>query len=76
MTLAIHKMKPEMIKLLKDLADVLERHAGGLTCTTAENGIYVTVGDDWNAKVCIDWPHNGNVSRIWEIIEANSAQTL
>lgn len=64
-------MKPEMIKLLKDLADVLEKHAGGLAYTTSDDGIHVTINDDWKSKVCIEWPCNGNVSRIREIIEAN-----
>jgi hypothetical protein len=65
-------MKPEMLELLKDLADVLEKHAGGLTYTTSDNGIHVTQGEDWKSRVCIEWPSNGNVSEIRRIIQANS----
>ena len=65
-------MTPEMLELLKDLADVLEKHDGGLTYTTSDDGIHVTQGDDWKTRVCIEWPSNGNVSRLREIIQANS----
>lgn len=65
-------MKPEMIELLNDLAGVLEKHAGGLTYTTDDDGVYVTQGDDWKTKVCIGWPCNGNVSELHRIIQANT----
>ena len=68
-------MKPEMIALLKDLADVLEKHQGGLTYTTNDDGIHVTLADDWNDRVCIEWPSHGNVSRIRAIISANDQLT-
>ncbi len=64
-------MKPEMLELLKDLAVVLEKHAGGLTYTTSDDGIHVTQGEDWKDRVCIEWPSNGNVSEILRIIQAN-----
>ena len=66
-------MKQEMIEFLKDLADVLEKHKGGLTYTTNDDGIHVTIGEDWKTKVCIEWPMNGNVSNIRRIIEQNRA---
>ncbi len=61
-----------MLELLKDLADVLEKHAGGLIYTTSDDGIHVTQGEDWKSRVCIKWPSNGNVSEIRRIIQANS----
>jgi len=64
-------MKPEMLELLKDLADVLEKHKGGLTYTTSDNGIHVAIGDVWvGSGVCIGWPSDGNVSEIRNIIQA------
>ena len=65
-------MTQEMIELLKDLADVLEKHNGGLSYTTDDDGIYVSIGEGWKGAVCIKWPQNGNVSRLLEIIEANA----
>lgn len=62
---------PEMLELLKDLADVLEKHNGGLTYTTSDDGIHVTQGENWESRVCIEWPYNGNVSRLRQIIQAN-----
>lgn len=34
-----------MLDLLKDLADVLERHKGGLTYTTSDNGVHVSINE-------------------------------
>ena len=66
-------MKPEMLELLKDLADALEKHAGGLSYTTDDNGIHVSVGESWHERgVCIGWPQAGNVSEIRRIIQANA----
>jgi hypothetical protein len=64
-------MTTEMLELLKDLADVLEKHSGGLTYTTYDDGIYVTQGENCKTRVCIEWPFNGNVSRLRQIIQAN-----
>jgi len=64
-------MTTEMLELLKDLADVLEKHAGGLTYTMADDGVYVTQGEEWKTRVCIEWPFNGNVSRLRQIIHSN-----
>ena len=65
-------MKPEMLELLKDLADVLEKHRGGLSCTTSDDGIHVSIGDNWHERgVCIGWPQGGNVSELRRIIQAN-----
>jgi hypothetical protein len=55
------------IEFLRDLADVLEKHRGGLLYTTADNGIYVTQGSDLRNKICIGWPENGK-SEIRSII--------
>jgi hypothetical protein len=64
-------MTPEILELLKDLADVLEKHSGGLNYTTYDDGIYVSIGEGWKGAVCIKWPQNGNVSEIRRIIQAN-----
>lgn len=64
-------MTQEMLELLKDLADVLEKHDGGLTYTTSDDGIHVTQGEECGRGVCIEWPSNGNVSEIRRIIQAN-----
>jgi hypothetical protein len=61
-------MKKEMLELLKDLADVLEKHKGGLHYTTSDNGIHVTQNDDYKKSICIEWPSNGNVSALRRII--------
>lgn len=63
-----------MLELLKDLAYVLEKHNGGLTYTTADDGVHVTLGSNWSAasRVCIEWPSGGDVSRLREIIQANA----
>lgn len=66
-------MKPEMLELLKDLADVLEKHKGGLSYTTSDDGVHVTHGEQWGRGVCIEWPSNGNVSEIRRIIKANES---
>ena len=66
-------MKPEMIELLKDLADVLEKHSAGLSYTSMDDGIHVSIGDEWNERgICIGWPENGNVSGIRRILHANA----
>lgn len=64
-------MTPEMRELLKDLADVLEKHSGGLSSTIDDDGIYVSIGERKGA-ICIGWPQNGNVSRLRKIIHANA----
>jgi hypothetical protein len=63
-------MKPEMIAFLKDLADVLKKHKGGLSYTNNDDGIHVMINDDWSkaSRVCIGWPANGNVSDIEDIL--------
>jgi hypothetical protein len=65
-------VNPEMLELLKDLADVLEKHSGGLSYTTDDDGVYVSIGEWGECDVCIGWPKNGNVSRLREIIDANA----
>jgi hypothetical protein len=65
-------MNPRLLALLKELADVLERHQGGLFYTTIDDGVHVSVGNYWEedgASVCIGWPENGNVSEIHKIID-------
>jgi hypothetical protein len=63
-------MRPELINLLTDLADVLEKHMGGLYYKTSDDGIYVSVDEDWENDVCIGWPMSGNVKEIRRIIGA------
>lgn len=58
-----------MLELLRDLADALEKHSGGLIAI--DDGINVTQGAVWETRVCIGWPQNGNVSRLREIIKDN-----
>jgi len=65
-------MKPELIELLKDLADVLEKHSGGLCYTKDDDGVHVSVGATYGDFVSIEWPKNGDVSLIRRIIKANS----
>lgn len=52
-------MNIKIIAFLEDLADVIEKHQGGLVYTTRDDGIYVTVGDNYD-KVNIGYPHNGD----------------
>lgn len=62
-------MKTKFIPLLKDLADVLEKHSAGLTYTVMDDGVHVTMGDDgWNNKIRIGFISNGDVSHIREVI--------
>ena len=65
-------MTQKMLGFIKDLADVLEKHSGGLSYTTDDDGIYVSIGEGWKGAVCIGWPQDGNVSRLRKIIEANA----
>ena len=70
-------MEKEMLNLLKDLADVLEKHKGGLATTMFDDGIYVTVDGAWGKKVNIGWPTEGNVSDLRKIIKyAESSQPI
>lgn len=64
-------MEEKLIELLKDLSDVLEKHDGGLSYKTSDDGIYVSVGEDWKNAVCIGWPFNGNVDELRQIVEWN-----
>ena len=58
-----------MLELLKDLADVLEKHVGGLSYTDNDDGIHVSIGESWDERgICIGWPQNGNVSELRRII--------
>ena len=61
-------MTKQMVELLKDLADVLEKHKGGLHYTTADDGIRVTQGLVYKPSVCINWPFDGNVDTLRSII--------
>lgn len=58
-------MTPEMASFLSDLADVLEKHKGGLTYTINDDGILVTLGSE---RVNIEWPCDGEVSHIREML--------
>ena len=59
-----------MKALLSDLADVLEKHDGGLGYTTADDGVHVYIGSDVPCqKACIEWPTNGNVTYIRKLLK-------
>jgi len=64
-------MKPELLELLKDLADVLEKHSGGICYYTTGQGIVVSFGQHYDDEVCIGFPENGDVSKLRAIIQAN-----
>jgi len=64
-------MNAKMLELLKDLADVLEKHSGGLTYTSDDDGIHLTIGEEWNDRICIGWPDNGHVSKMRSIIQSS-----
>jgi len=64
-------MSDELIALLKELADVLEKHKGGFFYTTADNGIHVSINGNWNDSVCILWPNSGDVDHIRDMIKAH-----
>lgn len=53
-----------MFNFLSDLADVLEKHNGGLSYTNNDDGIHVFIGnmnwDNWKNKINIGSPENGN----------------
>ncbi len=67
------------LEFLRDLADVLEKHKGGIDfvsdSASNEIGFYVTQGggwDAWKSKVWIGWPENGNseIGSAIKILEA------
>jgi hypothetical protein len=64
----------KILELLKDLADVLEKHAGGLHYTKSDDGIHITQGIDFRRGVCIGFPLNGDVSEMRRIIQYLTAQ--
>jgi hypothetical protein len=57
-------MKKEMFNFLSDLADVLEKHNGGLTYTSNDDGIYAMMGEftpeSWKNKINIGYPSDGS----------------
>jgi hypothetical protein len=66
-------MNKKMIRLLKDLSKVLEKHKAGLTYTSKDDGVHVVLDGDWSNKVCIGFVDSGDVSQIRNII--NNAGT-
>lgn len=62
-------MDQEMLDFLKDLAAVLEKHKGGLTYTTSDDGIHAMLRQDWANKVCIGFPSFGDTTEIRRILE-------
>jgi hypothetical protein len=68
-------MDKKMIRLLKDLAKVLEKHKAGLTYTSKDDGIHVVLDGDWRNKVCIGFVDSGDVSQIRAIINQGKAKT-
>ena len=65
-------MNPKMLQLLTALADVLEKYQGGLTYTSNDDGVHATIDGDWKNKVCIEWPSNGNVVLLRDIVDHNT----
>lgn len=57
-----------MIAFLKDLADVLEKHRGGLFYTTNDDGVHVSI-NDFEDSACIGLTCCGNVSHIRDMIK-------
>lgn len=67
-------MSKEMIAFLSDLADVIERHKGGIAYTVRDDGVYATLNGCWVSKVNIGWPSNGDVSKIRRVISNSKEQ--
>jgi len=65
-------MNPKLLALLKDLADVIEKHDAELYYTNDDDGIHVGVGVKKGDSCCIGWPEDGDVSEIRQIIEDNT----
>jgi len=61
-------MNKKMVRLLKDLSKVLEKHKAGLTYTSKDDGVHVVLDGDWSNKVCIGFVDSGDVSQIRNII--------
>jgi hypothetical protein len=68
-------MTPELIAFLTDLADVIERHKGGLIYTNDDDGIHAFIGA-WarSEPAAIGLPENGDTSEIRRIIERASKE--
>ena len=59
-------MSEQFIAFLEELADVIEKHNGGITYTRSDDGIHVTQGAE---SVCVGWPDDGDASEIRELIK-------
>jgi len=68
-------MDKKMIRLLKDLSNLLEKHKAGLTYTSKDDGVHVVIHGDWINKVCIGFVNSGDVSQIRAIINQGEAKT-
>ena len=69
-------MKPEMFEFLKDLADVLEKHKGGLLYTTRDDGVYAMIEDRYSQKVCIGWPCDGKMIELRKILNRHTPEKV
>lgn len=58
-----------MREFIKDLAAVLKKHKGGLHYTTDDDGVHLTVGNDWDNDISIGWPSEGNIANLEQILK-------
>jgi hypothetical protein len=70
-------IKP-MLKFLKDLEKVFEKHSGGMTYTNRDDGIHATIGSAYpvragdkrnSVQICIGFPDNGECLELKKRIE-------
>ena len=66
-------MNEDIIAFIRDLAPVLEKHKAGLFYTTDDNGIHVSLGDNYRTAANIGWPANGRSPEIDRILSAANA---
>ena len=66
-------MTEQMRAFLTDLAEVLERHKGGLCYTTDDDGVHAELENDKGQfvieGVCIGFPRGGDVREIRELLK-------
>jgi hypothetical protein len=60
------EMSEEMKAFLRGLSELLERHQAGITYTTADDGIHITIGEE---RVNIGFPDDGDTSGVIEAIK-------
>ena len=57
-------MNEQLAAFIRDLAPVLEKHKAGFFYTTDDNGIHVSLGDNFRTLANIGWPTNGKSKEI------------